>query len=52
MPQYLVQMLLPDAVTWWTICECDSPDALAEVVRILFSARVKIPGQIQIRRVD
>jgi len=52
MTTYHVQLLLPDGVTYWTVCECLTAEALAEVIRIFFNIGVNPPGQLLIRRVD
>lgn len=49
---YHVQKLLPGNETWWTICECDSPESVAEVIRILLKFTAKTTCVFQVRFVE
>lgn len=48
---YTVEVLMADGVSWYQLCECDQPDAAAEVVRVLLSRASGSPYVVRVNKV-
>lgn len=50
--KWLVQILLPDGQTWFTLATCDSPESVGAIITALCGASHGCPHLVRVEKVS